>query len=313
MELSPTDIRNHQFANQMRGYDKTEVDTFKEQIANTLEHCKQEHVRVTMELEAVKLQFAGIKQFEDTIKSAAIDARRNADATIATARKEAELILQKTKGEVETVIATRRQRIEEVESQLERIELVRKAFLQKIRSMVKSYSDFVEEIAIAEPAPLHQRPPQVTPSFPSPNPKIVPEQENLDITDSTEVKRARRETIATSLSKPEHSRTEEANAPSHFIPVATPTDPVAAALQKVLRGDEPSRTTIDPELASALEKYQHQQTETPLGLTGNNQDEIPQTKPATVTGAAVPPDMLARELDEVVAKFAEEMDKAAKS
>jgi DivIVA domain-containing protein len=340
MELSPTDIRNHQFGSQMRGYDKAEVDTFKEQVAQTLEHCKQDLMRVTMELEATRLQFAGIKQFEDTIKGAAIDARRNADATIATARKEAELILQKTKSEVETLISTRRQRIAEVESQLERVELIRKAFLQKIRAMINSHLELVEAGANSEPAPLHQKPPQDTPRYPSPTPKSpASDADDIEITDSTEVRRTRRETVATPPSKPEHGTTEEANAPSHIVSVVTPTDPVAASLQKAIRGDEPPRDTIDPELASALEKYQRHQTqqpatpnqkdfspvldeiveatnrleETPLGLVGNNQDEVADTKASAQTGAVVPPEVLARELDEVVARFAEEMDKAAKS
>lgn len=323
MELSPTDIRNHQFASQMRGYDKAEVDTFKEQVAQTLEHGKQELMRVTMELEAVKIQFAGIKQFEDTIKGAAIDARRNADATIATARKEAELILQKTKGEVETLIATRRQRIAEVEAQLERVELVRKAFLQKIRAMINSHLELVEAVVNSEPTPLHQKPPQDTPRFPTPNPNSPAlDQDEIEITASNEVHRTRRETVATPPSKPVHETTEEVNAPSHIIPIASHTDPVAASLQKAIREEEPARGPVDPELASALEQYQQHKAqqpatnraeELPLGLVGNNQEEVAETEPVAPKGAAVPPDVLAKELDEVVAKFAEEMDKAAKN
>lgn len=153
MELSPTDIRNHHFATQLRGYDKTEVDTFKEQTAQVLEQSKQEQMRLTMELEAIKLQVAGLRQFEDTIKGAAIDARRNADATVATARKEAELILQKAKNEVETLITTRQQRIVESEAQLEKLELTRRAYIQKLRAMITSHLELVEAIISSEAAP----------------------------------------------------------------------------------------------------------------------------------------------------------------
>jgi cell division initiation protein len=333
MELSPTDIRNHQFSSQMRGYDKTEVDTFREQIAQALEHARQEHMRVTMELESTKLQLSGLKQFEDTIKGAAIDARRNADATIATARKEAELILQKTKGEVETLIATRRQRIADVESQLEKLELVRKAFLQKIRAMIGSHMELVEAVAGAEQSARQAQQAQ--------QPKPVQPHDDLEITSSSEVQRAHRETIATPPSPSTPLHMEEANAPSHIVPANEPQDPVAASLQKVIHDDEPMQGSVDPELAAALEKYQHRQqqgshTETPvghvdeiidptgdaldapLGMVGNNQETVRQEQPvaagvATGSGAAIPADMLAKELDEVVAKFAEEMDKAAKA
>ncbi|MBD3258735.1 DivIVA domain-containing protein, partial [candidate division GN15 bacterium] len=32
MDLSPNDVRNYEFPSQMRGYDKEEVNNFKEQV-----------------------------------------------------------------------------------------------------------------------------------------------------------------------------------------------------------------------------------------------------------------------------------------
>ncbi len=331
MELTATDIRNHQFATQMRGYDKTEVDTFKEQTAQAIEHLKQELIRTTMELEAVKLQLNTIKQFEETIKGAAIDARRNADATVATARKEAEMILQKTKSEVETVIATRKQRIAEAQAEMEKIELIRDAFLQKVRATITSHLELLDPSTEGVPTPRHQQPPKETPHYPAPHPaKPVQVQDAIEITDSSEIKRGHRETVATVPSKPEHGVTEEANAPSHIISVeapkpapapvqrqSEPTDELAAALKKTFRDeDAPAPSpSLDPELASALEKYQHGVEENPLGLVGNNAEEHASAKQPTIPapGGAVSTEILAKELDEVVAKFAEEMDKASKS
>ncbi len=312
----------------MRGYDKTEVDTFKEQTAQALEHVKQELIRANMELEAVKLQLNTIKQFEETIKGAAIDARRNADATVATARKEAQMILEKTKGEVETILATRKQRIAEAQAQMEKIELVRDAFLQKVRTMITSHLELLGSPSHSEPGPRHQQPPKDTPQFPTPQPaKPVKVEDSIEVTDSNEIKGNRRETIATQPSKPEHGVTEEANAPSHIIPVeiqtgkvpvskTQPVDEPAAALKKTFRDEETPQPSVDPELVSALENYKQQDEESPLGLVGNNAEEraeVVQTAAAKTPGSAIPADMLAKELDEVVAKFAEEMDKASKS
>ena len=75
MDLSPNDIRGYEFPNQMRGYDKDEVDNFLEQVANAFEEMKQQNLKYSMEIESLKSQLSGLKQFEDTIKSAAIDAR----------------------------------------------------------------------------------------------------------------------------------------------------------------------------------------------------------------------------------------------
>ena len=91
MDLSPNDIRNYEFPTQLRGYEKDEVDKFKDQVAEAIEQLKQENLKYSMEIESIKGQLSGLRQFEDAIKSAAIDARRNADLTIANAKKKPSL------------------------------------------------------------------------------------------------------------------------------------------------------------------------------------------------------------------------------
>ena len=107
MDLSPNDIRNYEFPSQMRGYDKDEVDSLLEQIAAAMEEIKQVNLNLSMELDSVKGQLQGLRQFEDTIKSAAIDARRNADLTMDNAKQEAELLLGKAKNEAEKIIESK--------------------------------------------------------------------------------------------------------------------------------------------------------------------------------------------------------------
>ncbi|MEW5919108.1 MAG: DivIVA domain-containing protein, partial [Gemmatimonadota bacterium] len=46
--LTPLDIRRYDFGNALRGYDKTRVDQFREQVANEVERL----IKQTQELEA---------------------------------------------------------------------------------------------------------------------------------------------------------------------------------------------------------------------------------------------------------------------
>lgn len=150
MEVTPNDIRNYKFPNQMRGYDKHAVDSLLEQVADELERLKQENLKLSMECDSVKSQLAGLRQFEDTIKNAAIDARHNADHLVANARREAELVLEKARNAGEQLVQHQGHRLQEIESQLQRMELVRKAYLTKLRNLISSHMDIVEEIAQAD-------------------------------------------------------------------------------------------------------------------------------------------------------------------
>ncbi len=322
MDLSPNDIRNFEFGTQMRGYDKDAVDNFKEQVAQTLEYLKQENLRLSMEGDSVRLQLAGLKQFEDAIKNAAIDARRNADMTIANAKNEADLIVKRATSEVEQLLAGRTQRHAELETAIQKLELTRKSYLSKLRQLITSHLEWVQELAQAELPPAQQ-------------PKTGKTHEDrIEIVETTEMTARTRETIATEPGKQALARTEDANAATRIVPVEDQPTPaqVTAALKSVTQQDDSQAPAqpIDPELASALENYRKagaaaaKHSEQELNVS-TNKVKLAQSQPieyTQVTGEApnttqLGPDAqtsdLAEVLDKVVSKFEEEMDKAAKS
>ncbi|MEW5993473.1 MAG: DivIVA domain-containing protein [Candidatus Zixiibacteriota bacterium] len=350
MDLSPNDIRSFQFSSQMRGYAREEVDNFRERVALALEELTKENLKLSTELESVRSQLAGLRQFEDTIKNAAIDARRNADQTIANAKKEAELILSKARTEAEQMVNSRAKQIEELEDQLTKLQLARKSYLSKLRLLIKSHLEVLEEVASGD---------------------VPPETlEDLDVTETREVSRRKLETIA-SRPSPRAVKTEESHVPDQPptpIPVDTAVDEPAPAVTPQDAGVEPAPEppAIDPELARALQEYTRveqppkSQTVPPppeierppvpceIVETTSRWDDIPEgfvtpdteapllddtdrvdtmedqqprqaappieprpSQPAQ-SASVVPPDKLAEELDRVVAKFEEEMDKADK-
>ena len=352
MDLSPNDIRNCEFPSQMRGYDKDEVDNVIEQAAAALEAAKQENLKLSTEIDSLKVQLSGLKQFEETIKSAAIDARRNADMTVANAKQEAELILTRAKAEAEKQLAARFRKANEIEEQITKLALTKKSYLSKVRSLIQSHLSLVDDIAQSEDE-SHKK------------------NDSLQITESAEVTGDRRETVATQPSEGPAIRTEDANALGDSVVGLPESSKVALseALKNVLGEEKPSpegKPSIDPELAQALESYQKPsadvesempQTSPPPSAaqqpgdiveTSWRAEDIPQgfvakeadeemsdtTDKVAMPAAAqdqsaradnpegdvsaeektppVAPDELADELDRVVAKFEEEMDKAQK-
>jgi len=324
MELTPNDIRNFEFSNSLRGYDREAVDNFKEQVALTLETLKQENLKLTMEVESTKIQLAGLKQFEDAIKNAAIDARRNADQTIANAKKEAELILSRATSEAEQVLTARSQRHAELESAITKLDLTKKSYMGRLRQLISSHLEWLEEFSVAEGRQ-----------------SLIEEDSRLDVTETSELITNKRETVATAPSKQPDVVLEEANAAGKIIaaaPAEAPSQPLVESLKAAIQ-DEPGRQPIDPELAHALENYRklaaapsHESTgkiktvPTPHAssayvtkngesLTDESADKVKidaKAKKADDQSGKTDDD-LADVLDKVVSKFEEEMDKAARS
>ncbi|MCD6249100.1 MAG: DivIVA domain-containing protein [candidate division Zixibacteria bacterium] len=339
MDLSPNDIRNCEFSNQMRGYDKEEVENYLDQVASTLEQVKQENLKLSMEAESLKSQLSGLKQFEDTIKGAAIDARRNADMTIATAKQEAEMIISKAKNESENILVSRTNDVSDIENQITKLGLTRKSYLSKIRVLIQSHLEMINDIETDNSQPAENT-------------------DAISITQSTDVTTEQRESLVNEP-KPEEVDGEIEDAS------------IADELKDVIRSDDSTESEpeakedqpIDPELAAALENYKKTTAEQsapevsttpeitatttrdafvettsraediPNGFIAMDEsseeqatDKVPTSEPNTLSDAdpnvlntdepdrsstkPLEPENLAGELDEVVNKFEKAMDKA---
>ncbi|UCD64750.1 MAG: DivIVA domain-containing protein [Candidatus Zixiibacteriota bacterium] len=251
MDLSPNDIRNYEFPSQMRGYDKEEVDNLLEQVASALEQARQENLKLSMEVDALKTQVSSLKEFEDTIKNAAIDARRNADSLIANARKDAEEFLAKAKTEAEEAIASHKKRIEQVKSQLAELERVKKSYTSELRGIINSHMEMVDEIATAdvkkdihgevEPTEADSEPAPASP--PEEEKELTTPSDSIQVMESTDVTRQEVETLASKgEDQDETGETKDTGEPAAAEPGdEAPPDEISSA--------------VDPELAVALEQY----------------------------------------------------------
>lgn len=327
MDLSPNDIRNFEFNTQMRGYDKDDVRNFLDEVAAALESMKQHDMKLSMEIDSLNTQISGLRQFEDTIKSAAIDARRNADITMDTAKKEAEAILAGAKAEAEELIGSREDRVTQFEGQISELQATKRSYLDKLRDLIQSHLEMIDEIACEDPD--------------------ISASDDVEVTESSDVTREKLETIGDEPPSAEPVVAEEANAADTIVK--------AESEERIEDADKP----VDPELAAALESYKidhspqaeeeasppQPQDPAPGEIIETNAlaEDIPDgfvvggetgdydgsstgriaTEKVVQTDSAEPnaididnkpamsPDDLADELDKVAAKFEEEMDKAS--
>jgi len=349
MDLTPNDVRNYEFSSQMRGYSKDEVDSFLDQVAGALEVAKQEQLKLSMEVESLKSQVSGLKQFEETIKSAAIDARRNADLTMANAKQEAQTLMSKARQEAEDLVTKKAQSLAEIENQITKLSLTKKSYLNKIKQMIQSHLEMLEEIDTSDIDAVSGG-----------------KGHKLDITESKDVTTEHRETLVNRSSK-SAAKTEEVEQQASLRSIDEEEPELAEDLKQAIRSGEEegqSEGVIDPELAAALESYKKAAARATLAQqaptsrpkvaqpeevieTDKLAEDIPdgfiareadlssdpttdrmkiEGKPAkqSMEHNAIDPDApkpaksfspedIASELDEVAAKFEEEMSKAEKN
>ncbi|MFH2048447.1 MAG: DivIVA domain-containing protein, partial [bacterium] len=234
MDLSPNDIRNYEFNTQMRGFDKEEVESFLEQVATTLEDLKQDLLKKTFEFDSLQKRYNELKECEDTIKSAAIDARRNADQTIKGAKEEAAALISDAQTKAENLIHDKAHEFKKIEAQISNLEETKISYVTELKTLIESHLMLVEEVANAE--------------FELPEVAIA----DFEVTESTDITVEKRETIANTLSQDD----SEPN---------TIDDNVGSEQGKT------ENDNVDPELENALKNYQHKLENDSKTTAQNNQ------------------------------------------
>jgi len=230
MSLTANDIRSIEIRSQMRGYDKEEVDNLLEQVAVVLETTKQENVKLSMEIDSLRSEVASLKENEDVIKNAAIDARKNADTTIKEAKKDGADIIAKAKEEAKNIIAGHSKKVQEIEQHIESLDQNRKTYLSKLRTLISSHLELAEREAVMD---VREAMAEAA--------EIVTTGESITVTNSEDVTTEKREIITDSDDEDdahyEEDSEEEDSGPEK---------------QAELREDEPSPA----ELEEALKQYQ---------------------------------------------------------
>ncbi len=333
MSLSPNDIRNYEFPTQMRGYDKEEVDSFLDTVATTLENLKQESLKLSMESDSLKSQLDSLKQVEDSIKGAAIDARKNADTTMLSAKTEASEILAQAQKQANDLVSSKEAKISEYKKQLNRLEETKNSYSTELKDMIKVHLAMVDKIAETEFSYKSDK----NDSSDSGN------DSSFDVTDSSEVKRDEMTSVGTESSSSTGSIvTEEANAASEIVE-ATEATPIDPELEEALAGYEhptPTSPNVNPDtmigksstpkqgeviettkraeeipegfiVGNAVEESDGRDEETgKMNLAPDAADENCEHNAINIDEKSISPENIVEELDNVVAKFEEELDKA---
>jgi len=150
--LTPVDVRRYDFGSALRGYDKSRVDQFRDQVADELERL----TRVNQELEAKAKgfheQLRAFRERDKALNDALISAQQLRAETREQADREAQLILREARAEGEKILDASRADVQRLRSELEALERARRNHLAHMRSLIdRQLSELQAAESIAPP------------------------------------------------------------------------------------------------------------------------------------------------------------------
>ena len=144
MKLTPLDVRKQEFSRQVRGYDRDEVQSFLESVADEYEAALSEKQRLAKQVETLQTRIKEYQDMEENLQSAAVNATKSAKEAEVESSKQAKLMVQEARLEAEQIISETRRKKERLLDDIARLEGQRRAFILKMKQILRGQVELME-------------------------------------------------------------------------------------------------------------------------------------------------------------------------
>ncbi len=145
MSITPNEILEKEFEARFRGYDQDQVRAFLEEVANYLASVIRERNELKDRVLSFKKQIAYLKQQEVEFRRALTAAHEAAKKMKTSAKKEAELILERAKLDADRIVQDAHQEAVELEDRIRRLRMKQRETVFKIRSSFEGFLRLLDD------------------------------------------------------------------------------------------------------------------------------------------------------------------------
>lgn len=153
--LTPLDIRRYDFGSAIRGYDKTRVDQFRDQVAAEVERLVRLNQELDQKSKGLVEQLRAFRERDKALNDALVSAQQLRAEIREQADREAQLLMREARAQVEQDVEGIRAEARRLEDEIQGLVRARRTYLSQLRTMVERQ---LAEIETAEATPLPQAP-----------------------------------------------------------------------------------------------------------------------------------------------------------
>lgn len=146
MKVTPLDLRQSRFKTAMRGYDKTEVTTLLEAVADDYENTLRENDRLRHEMARLEAVLSQHRELEGSLKSTLISAQKVADDLRETAQAEAARIVREAESRAEMQQQKAQARLEDVQREIDGLKMKRRETETGVEALISTLHNTLEFI-----------------------------------------------------------------------------------------------------------------------------------------------------------------------
>jgi cell division initiation protein len=146
MKVTPLDLRQQRFQTVMRGYDRSEVQTFLLEVADDYENALRENDRLRQDIARLEATLTEHRGQERNLQSTLLTAQRLADEIKEHANQEAALILREAEGRADVLLQRSNARLEDVQREIDGLRMKRREVETTVEALVSTLNNTLEFI-----------------------------------------------------------------------------------------------------------------------------------------------------------------------
>ena len=144
MKITPLDIQHKVLDRQWRGYDKTQVDQFLEEIAETVEELTKDNMLLKEKLTGKDEELKQLKRAESTLTSTLISTQSFVDQLKRGAQRDSDLLVKEAELKAEEILSQSRAELVDMRRTISGLRQQRALVLDRLRSTLSSFHRLIE-------------------------------------------------------------------------------------------------------------------------------------------------------------------------
>jgi DivIVA domain-containing protein len=135
--LTALDVRRYDFGNALRGYDRSRVDQFRDQVAEELERLSRANQELELKARNFHEQLKSFRERDKALNEALVSAQQLRGEIREQAEREAQLILREARAQADQDVAQVREELRRSEDELQQLWRTRRGYLAQLRNHVE--------------------------------------------------------------------------------------------------------------------------------------------------------------------------------
>lgn len=148
--MSALDVANKVFGRGFKGYNQGEVDSFLDQIAESLQGYAQQVLDMQREVDLLRDKTEDHEKLRASLQETLLFAQKSAEERVQAAERQGQAILAEAKGQAERIVSAAQEEVAMARRELKELREKRQEFVADFRALLFRYQALIGEIPEGE-------------------------------------------------------------------------------------------------------------------------------------------------------------------